>query len=161
MTKRLLFLVAFVAFAALICTNPAVAQTDKTNVLNVTASVAANCRISSVADIGFGAYDPTDSNNLDAAGNMIFRCVKNTPYKTFIAGARVMNSSPATDPLNFQLYNDPGRAAGAVYPSDNTASGATAPSNAAITANIYGRIPALQDVGVNTYAVALTATVEY
>jgi spore coat protein U-like protein len=145
-----LMVVAMVAMAGM-----AMAAT-KTNNLEVTASVAASCSITSVADIAFGAYDPTSGSNLDAAGNMVFRCVKNTTYNTYITGTRTMVAGG--DTLNFDLYTDAGRSS--AFPS-TAGSGTSAPSLAPITTNIYGRIPASQDVGVNSYARTLVATVEY
>ena len=89
---------------------------------------------------------------------MVFRCVKNTSYKTYIAGTRTMTDG-GTENLNFQLYNEAGRTT--TYASDNSVGGTSAPSLSPITTNIYGRIPASQDVGVASYSAALTATVEY
>ncbi len=146
----------FAMLLTLAFANVALAAT-KTNDLNVTASVAPSCRIMSVADIGFGAYDPTDPADLDAAGDMKFRCVKNTTYWTYIVGTRQMTDG--TDLLNFQLYTDSGRLT--AYPSTKEGGGTSAPSNAEITTDIYGRIPNQQDVEVGSYTVTLTATVEY
>jgi spore coat protein U-like protein len=146
-----LMVVAMVAMAGM-----AMAAT-KTNNLSVTASVAASCSIQSVADISFGAYDPTSASNTDAAGNMIFKCVKSTSYKTYITGTRSM--SGGGDNLAFTLWTDAGRTA--TFPSDNSAGGTTAPNGNAITKDIYGRIAALQDVGAASYTATLVATVEY
>lgn len=128
-----------------------------TNNLAVSASVSSSCRITSVGDISFGAYDPTTGTATDAAGNMVFQCVKNTSYKTYITGTRSM--SGGGDTLNFQLYSDAGRTT--AYPGDNSGGGTTAANGSAITKDIYGRIAALQDVGAASYTATLVATVEY
>jgi spore coat protein U-like protein len=157
MTRKSMLGIAFVILAAMVCTNMAQAQTTKTNSLNIQATVAAACRIDSVATINFGAYDPTSPDPADGTGNMVFRCVKNTTYKTYLVGTRSMTAGG--DTLNFELYTDSGRAN--PYPSTNSASGTSAAHNTAITQDIYGRIAASQDVGVNSYSTALVATVEY
>jgi spore coat protein U-like protein len=149
--------IAIFMFVALVCTNMVYAQTTDTEDLSVQASVAASCRISSTTAIDFGAYDPTSASNTDAAGDMVLRCVKNTSYKTYITGTRSMTTGG--DTLTFQLYSDSGRSS--AYPSTAPGSGETATSNAPVTKDIYGRIAALQDVGVASYSTNLVATVEY
>jgi spore coat protein U-like protein len=128
-----------------------------TNNLGVSANVASACHISSVTDISFGAYDPTSGTPLDAAGNMVFRCIKNTSYKAYITGTRTL--SGGTDSLSFDLYSDSGHSA--AFPADNSGGGTTAPSLSPITKDIYGRIPISQDVGAASYSATLVATVEY
>ncbi|MBN1382719.1 MAG: spore coat protein U domain-containing protein [Deltaproteobacteria bacterium] len=152
--KKLFIL--FVILGAVAFVGMAMAATDTEN-LNVTASVAASCQITAVTDIAFGAYDPTSSTPTDAAGNMTLRCVKATSYKTYVSGTRSMTGG--SDTLNFALYSDSDRTT--TFPSDNSGSSVEASSNAAVTQDIYGRIPAEQDVGVESYSATLTATVEY
>ena len=130
----------------------------KTNTLNVTATVVANCNITAVTDITFGTYDTTSATPLDANGDMTFRCTKNTSYKTYITGTRSMTGSGA-DTMTFTLFSDAGHTT--AFPIDNTGGSATAPSNAAIVKTIYGRVPATQDVQIDNYAKVLVATVEY
>jgi len=156
MKKSVLFLFVFLVVIMFGFTKGALAAT-KTNNLVVTASVEAACTITSVGDINFGAYDPTSSSPLDADGNMKFRCVKGTTYKTYIVGTRSMTNG--TDTLSFALYTDSNRTT--VFPSDNSGSGAQASSNQEITVPIYGRVAAQQDVSVGNYSRTLTATVEY
>jgi spore coat protein U-like protein len=158
MKKRIIILVALIVFAILDLSGVSMAAT-KTNNLQVTASVAANCNIVSVTDIAFGAYDPLSATPLDVNGDMTFRCTKNTSYKTYLVGTRQMVGAVYSDNLNFQLYSDSGRTT--VYPNDNSGASSNAPNFNPITATIYGRIPALQDVSVDSYSRTLTATVEY
>ncbi len=89
----------------------------KTNNLNVTASVAANCTITAVTDVSFGAYDPTSATDLDVNGDITFRCTKNTSYKTYMVDTRQMVGAVNADNLDFELYSDAGRTT--VFPSDN------------------------------------------
>ncbi len=155
--KKCLFSLALALLLVVVFAGGAMAQTD-TNDMIVTASVTASCRITSVTDIAFGAYDPTDPTDNDAGnGDISFRCVKGTAYSTYITGTRSMAGSGA-DVLNFEIYTDVGRTT--AFPSV-TGTGGTAASNAEITTDVYGRIAALQDVGVDNYSRTLTATVEY
>jgi spore coat protein U-like protein len=158
MKKRIILLAVFAVFALVAMSGVSMAAT-RTNNLNVTASVAANCNIISVTDVGFGAYDPTSATDLDVNGDLTFRCTKNTAYKTYLVGTRQMVGAVNADNLNFELYSDAGRTT--IYPSDNSGGSSNAPNNSPITSTIYGRVPALQDVSVDTYSRVLTATVEY
>ncbi len=146
-------IVAMMVFAA---ASIARAQTA-TSSLSVSASVVAGCRISSVGNISYGSYDPLDSSPKDAEGNMVFRCVKGTSYKTYITGTRAMTGG--TDVLSFQLYTDSARTA--IFPSSNSGSSTTSTSLSPITQSIYGRISPGQDVAPASYNTTLVATVEY
>ncbi len=158
MRKKILTLSVFTVLALLVLSGAGLAAT-RTNNLNVTASVQANCNITGVTDVSFGVYDPTVSTPLDADGAMTFRCTKNTSYKTYITGTRQMVGGTFSDNLNFELYTDSGRTT--VFPSDNSGSSQQAPNNSPINVTIYGRVPAEQDVSVDTYSRVLVATVEY
>jgi spore coat protein U-like protein len=157
MKKRIIILMALTAIVVLAMSSVSMAAT-KTNPLNVTATVVANCNITSVTDITFGTYDTTSLTPLDANGDMTFRCTKNTSYKAYITGVRAMTGGGA-DTLTFTLFSDAGHTT--AFPIDNSGAPTNAPSNAPISKTVYGRIPATQDVGVDTYAQVLVATVEY
>jgi spore coat protein U-like protein len=159
MRNRLL-LIGFVMLFALIAANIGMAQTTVDDTFDVTATVAESCRITSVPDINFGAYDPTDPAPNDEAGSINLRCVRGTDYGTYITGTREMDSVTSGDTLTFELYSDAGHTT--AYLDATPGITGTALSNAEITSDIYGRIAALQDVGVGAdYTVTLTATVEY
>jgi spore coat protein U-like protein len=128
-----------------------------TNNLTVSANVSAGCQISSIGNISFGNYDPLSVSPNDAAGNIVFRCVKGTSYKTYISGTRAMTGS--ANILNFQLYND--QAHTSTFPSNNSGNSTTASSNSPISKDIYGRIDPQQDVAPASYSATLIATVEY
>ncbi len=153
--KRLILITIVASIFAVASLAQAATQTNN---LGVSAQVAASCRISSVADIAFGAYDPTEANNNDAGtGNMVIRCVKNTNYQTYVTGARTM--AGGGDNLTFEIYQEVGRSN--VYPSANPGVAGVAADNSPITVNYYGRIPALQDVSVANYTATVVSTVEY
>jgi spore coat protein U-like protein len=153
MKKKIITLTIIAAFV--IC-GTAMAATD-TSDLHVSASVAAACSITGVTDINFGTYDTTSATDTDAAGGITLQCTKDTPYHTYISLTPDMTDG--TDSLSYDLYSDAGRTS--TFPTDNSGAATNAPDNAAHTTNVYGRIPAGQDVGVGSYTQTLTATVEY
>jgi spore coat protein U-like protein len=128
-----------------------------TNNLQVSASVAGACQIQSVSNIAFGVYNPLNESPTDASGNLVFKCVKNTSYKTYLAGVRKMTGGQNT--LDFEVYSDPARTS--LFPSAISGGSTTAPDLKPITTNLYGRIPVQQNVGPGSYSAGLVATVEY
>ncbi len=129
-----------------------------TNSLTAAASVVTMCRITSVTNLDFGTYDPTDSaNDDDGVGNMAFRCTRGTNYDVYITGARTMTDG--TDTLNFQLYQEAGRTT--AWPSGAPGVSGVSANNAPVSSGIYGRIPALQDVQAGSYAGTVTVTINY
>lgn len=131
--------------------------------LDVTASVVASCNVTSTANVAFGAYDPINTaDNIVGAGTFTFRCVKNTGFQLHIA--RTGNMTDGTDNLAYTLWSDalrtasPWASAAAAPPAPIVT---PSPSNAPVTANVYGRIAALQDVGVGAYIETVTATITY
>ncbi len=129
---------------------------------NVTATVAASCRIVTANNLSFGPYDPTDTNPLDGATTATYRCVKNTLatfYITPASGSRTMTAG--AESLNYELYSDAGRST--AFPSTFAAGVTNTPgTNAIQTLNIYGRIPALQDAGVSAaYTQTATLNIEF
>jgi spore coat protein U domain-containing protein, fimbrial subunit CupE1/2/3/6 len=115
----------------------------------------------SPSTMDFGGYDPTSNvNNNNGAGSFGFKCAKGTAYKVYITGTRTMTSG--TETLSFELYSDTGRTL--VFPSTDASgiSGAATSNGIEIMTNIYGSIPAGQDVTAGkTFAQTLTVTVDY
>jgi spore coat protein U-like protein len=129
-----------------------------TSSLNVSATVTKSCRVTGTTAISFGNYDPTDTSNVDAAGDFTFQCTKNTNYSLYITGTRQMTDG--SNNLGFEIYSDAGRST--VYPA--ALAGAitgTSANNSPDTKNLYGRISAGQDVPTGSYSRSLTVTVEY
>ncbi|OGP51650.1 MAG: hypothetical protein A2Y79_07970 [Deltaproteobacteria bacterium RBG_13_43_22] len=156
--KRFIIFAALIAFGTLAMSGVSMGATAGINI-NFSAPVIPTCEITSITDVAFGDYDPLSGTNLDAVGKMTFKCVKNTSYKTYLVGTRHMVGAVEADNLNFELYSDDVRTT--VYPSDNSGGSTLSFNNGLITSMIYGRVPALQDVSVDTYSRVLTATVEY
>lgn len=154
MKKVLLILLA----VAVVLTSANAMAATATNALTSTVAVAGTCSISSVTNLDFVTYDTTSAiNDDDGAGDVTFICTKGTAYDVYITGSRTMTNG--TDNLNFEMYQDAGRAT--LWPASAPGVTGTAASNSAITRNIYGRIPALQDVGAGTYNGTVTVTVVY
>ena len=145
-------------FGTLAISGVSMGATSSINI-NASAPVPAKCEITAMTDVAFGTYDPLSGTNPDAVGEMDFKCVKGTSYKTYIVGTREMIGAVEADILDFELYSDDLRTT--VYPSDNSGDSTLSNSNGLIKSMIYGRIPANQDVWVDTYSRVLTATVEY
>jgi len=159
-----LALVAGSAFAATVNDN-----------LNVTASVASSCKITSVNAISFGAYDPAVANATtpaDAAGAINVVCTKGGAVaiqldqgvqakaaSTCLAPARQMKSG--TDLLGYDVYSDTGRTTlwgcDATNQVSFTSTGALAPTTFAT----YGRVPAGQDVPSGSYADTIVVSVTF
>lgn len=136
----------------------AVAATDTAN-LNVSATVIGNARITSVGNVAFGNYDPTESTTaLDANGSVTVRATKSLPYTVYIGAARTM--SDGTNTLNYQLYSDAARTS-AWGSTLATGQAYTSASNAESAKTIYGRIAVLQDVPAGNYSGTVTITLEF
>jgi spore coat protein U-like protein len=155
MKKTMIFLI----MVALLLTASTAFAATATQSLTVSVTVPNLCRITSVTNVTFTTpYDTTDSNQNDSGqGDFTFRCTRGTNYDLYITGTRQMTNG--TDNLNYLLYQEAGRTT--LWPAAAPGVTGTAPSNAAITTGIYGRISALQDVSVGNYSGTVTITVEY
>jgi len=165
--------------AALVAPAPAHAGSTPTN-LAVSASIAANCTISTTA-VAFGAYDPVVVNattQLNATGSVTVGCTKGSaPTVTLGLGAnasgsqRNMLNSSNTDVLGYTLYQPPNTTPGTacVFTSGTvwgtTGSAIFTPtvptSKATRTYNICGVVSAGQDVSVGSYSDTVVATVNF
>ncbi|KPK25068.1 MAG: hypothetical protein AMJ61_12995 [Desulfobacterales bacterium SG8_35_2] len=157
--KKLIVLA--LVFAVSLTAAAAMAQQSDFGTLNVTASVIGTCRvITPPADVAFGAYDPTDPvDNTNGQGSFTFRCTRGTDYGTFIVRNNQM-TGPGGEILNYELYTEAGRTSGTEFPVDDTVG---TPDNAAdntpITIQVYGTIPAQQNVSVGDFSENVTFTV--
>lgn len=144
-----------------------------TSNITVSASVSANCTISTTA-VSFGAYDPIVANAstpLDANGSVTITCTKGAATTIGLdAGSNSAQASGTTRAmsdgdsgyLSYEVYKDaPGstvwtNSGGGLY------SPPAAPSKAPRTYTVYGRIPAGQDVPVAAaYSDTVVATVNF
>lgn len=156
------------SLAGISLTSYAVTQTAN---LDVTATIAANCTISTTA-VAFGAYDPIVANAgataKDATGTVVTTCTTGSaPTITLAEGANAATGSTAAIPirqmasgvnrLGYALYSDAARTVvwsntGVATP---TASG-TAQSN-----TVYGRVSGGQNKPTGSYADVVVATVTF
>jgi len=146
---------------------PAFAQTA-TGTLGVSATVAKNCSITTTA-VAFGAYDPVVTNAtapLDGTGSVVVTCTKGAGTRIDLGlGANVSGATRrmagGTDFLTYELYQNTGRTT--VW-GTGAAAGLTiavAPSRAARTFTVFGRVAAGQDVAAASYNDTVVATINF
>lgn len=152
---------------ALGLTAPAFAQTATAN-LGVSATVAKNCSITTSA-VAFGSYDPVvthATSPLDGTGSVVVTCTKGAGTRIDLGlggNAQGQNRRMAGggDFLTYELYQETGRTT--VWGSGASA-GMTipvAPSRAARTFTVFGRIAAGQDVSAASYNDTVVATINF
>ena len=134
----------------------------------VSATVSDNCTITT-NQVAFGSYDPIVANasaNLDAAGAVIIACTKGAVTTLGLdtgtnpsGGTRQLVSSGSF--LTYELYQDSSRST--VWGDSGAAlfNSGTAPSKAARTFPVYGRIVGNQDVPAGSYTDSIVATVNF
>ncbi len=146
---------------------PALAQTAATN-LAVSATVAKNCSITTTA-VAFGSYDPIVANAstaLDGTGTVVVTCTKGAGTRIDLglggnASGSTRRMSGGIDFLTYELYQNTGRTT--VWGSGAAAGQtiAAAPSKAARTFTVYGRVTAGQDVAAGSYNDTVVATINF
>jgi spore coat protein U-like protein len=146
---------------------PAFAQTATAN-LGVSATVAKNCSITTSA-VAFGSYDPVvthATSPLDGTGSVVVTCTKGAGTRIDLGvGANASGSTRRMagggDFLTYELYQNTGRTT--VWGSGASAGQtiAAAPSRAARTFTVFGRIPAGQDVSAASYNDTVVATINF
>jgi spore coat protein U-like protein len=147
---------------------PAQAATATAN-LAVSATIANNCTITT-SPVGFPAYDPivTHASTPDdsTTGSVTVTCTKGAAATIGLGlGANVsgsqMRMANGTNYLNYALYQDSGHATVWGTSGAGLLSPGAAPSKAARTFTVYGRIPAAQDLPAGTYTDTVVATVNF
>jgi len=154
--------VAFAGFGS--TTNAATATAN----LAVSATVTNNCTISTVA-LAFGSYDPVVANastNLDGTGSVVVSCTKGSTATiglgngaNYSSGRRMGDG--ATNFLTYELYQDASRATVWGNSGAGLLSPVAAPSKAARTFTVYGRVTSNQDVPAGSYNDTVVATVNF
>ncbi|HKW91437.1 MAG TPA: spore coat U domain-containing protein [Methylomirabilota bacterium] len=146
---------------------PAIAQTASTNLAS-SATVAKNCSITTTA-VAFGGYDPVVTNAttpLDGTGTVVVTCTKGAGTRIDLglgsnASGSTRRMSGGTDFLTYELYQNTGRT---TIWGTGAAAGQTiaaAPSKAARTFTVYGRVAAGQDVAAGSYNDTVVATINF
>jgi spore coat protein U-like protein len=159
--------VALAAVMVLASSPDAHAQTASAN-LNVSASVAEKCTIATTP-LNFGEYDPVQNHlasPLDGTGTVIVRCTQGATANIGLdqgdnvsGGSRRMTDG--TNYLTYELYSNDIRTQvwGNSAPAWFTPP--AAPSAAARTFTVYGRVFGAQDVPSGNYADVVEATVNF
>lgn len=148
--------------------------------LNVSATVTANCTISTTP-VAFGSYDPVAGPNIAAAGTVVVACTKGASSLwvglgngSYVVGSqRNMNGGTSTDKLAYNLMQPTSNVPAAACPVYGAGSawtnvtGATSlaltasPGKAARTYNVCGQLASGQDVSVDSYTDVVVATINF
>lgn len=165
-----------VAAALFGCAGFASAAQNTANLL-VTANVNKNCTISTTP-VAFGTYDPLGTHasaDLDATGTVTIICTKGTTARIGLglganALAAVRRMADSGNFLDYQLFrpvSDVPNAAcaftaawGNTFGTD-TVNPVAAPSKAARTFNVCGRVAQNQDAAPGNYTDTVVATVDF
>ncbi len=132
----------------------------------------AACSVSTTA-MNFPSYDVLSMIPADSTGSIILSCDETPPAKTVVSmgqsfnsggfNPRQLNHSFAADILTYNLYTD---ATYTIIWGDGVGGGLTVKktvtkNQSPVTLTVYGRIPALQNVGSGLYSDSLTVTVDW
>jgi spore coat protein U-like protein len=137
--------------------------------LAVSATVTNNCTISTLPLV-FTPYDPVVANastNLDGTGTVVVACTKGTaPTVGLGLGANAASTvrrmhDGSSNYLTYELYNDSGRSTVWTNAGLGLLSPVAAPSKAARSFTVYGRVPSNQDVPAGSYTDTVVATVNF
>jgi spore coat protein U-like protein len=137
--------------------------------LAISATVTINCTITT-APVAFGSYDPVvahASASLDATGTVTVECTKGATSTIGLglgsnaSGSTRRMSAGAGDFLTYELYQNAPRTT--VWGNSGAGLLATgaAPSKAARSFTVYGRVAGNQDVSAGSYADTVVATVNF
>lgn len=163
-----LFVALSIASIAVIGSGSRTHATTKTSDFNVTASVAANCSITSTS-VSFGAYDPLATTDLTANGSVTVRCTKGAAVTVDLngggqaTGAFNQMASATGGMLRYQLFRDESHS----QRWNNSTNGGsslsfTSTSMAPVVSTMYGVVEQGQDAPVATdYTDTVTATVNF
>jgi len=120
----------------------------------------AACTISAGAAVSFGTYDWTVAAPTDTVGSMTYTCTTTAlvflstgssgtyTTRTMLSGVDVLNYNLYTDAARTQVWGD--------FFTGGTIS--VAPAGTPATLNVYGRIPAGQNVPPRSYTDSITVT---
>lgn len=159
---------SFLLAAAAVAATPATAATD-TSTLGVSATVTANCQVSTTA-LAFGDVDVTSGSNVDGTGSFSVTCTNGAGWTaTADAGLgtgatlATRKMSDGTNFLNYVLYTDTDRTT--VWGDGvggTTSTIASTGTGSAQDNTIYGRVPAGQtSLPAGAYSDTVTVTVTY
>ena len=135
--------------------------------LSAAATAEAACTISTTA-VSFGTYNVFSASPDNATGQVTYRCTAPRPPLVTIqldkGGAPTFNPRQmrmGSEILNYNLYRDSTRTTiwGDGTGGSQTYTRANPPLNQNINVNVFGQIPAAQDVSAGSYSATVTATI--
>lgn len=139
--------------------------------VGISATVANGCKIEKLSDLAFGTYHPTDTDPVQVNNGQIkVRCTKRaTPYAIYMGqgggpgaactGTPVRKMTAGSETLSYNLYQ--GGYATAWGCDSSNQYNYTATNNQWTNIDIYGEIPAEQDVSPGSYSDTVTVTVNF
>ena len=148
-----------------------VAQSNSGSTVNVNSStsVVKKCTTLTGGSISFTAYVPDATAANDAATTVSVKCTKGTPVSISMdkgegngatEGARLLSSDDTTDTLEYSLYQNSARSI--LWGTDSDAASFNGDGLLSTTTlNVYGRIPALQDVAPGAFTDSVLVTLTY
>lgn len=159
---------ATAAAAALICVPAPAFAATVSGPLNTSATVTANCTVSTSA-LAFGSVDSTSASNVDAAGGLSITCTNGSAWTASAdvgggSGASFANRrmTSGANLLNYNIYTS---AARTTVWGDGTGSTATiggTGSGSAQAVTVYGRVAGGQtSVPIGSYADVVAVTITY
>lgn len=135
--------------------------------LGAATTAEAACTISTTA-VNFGTYNVFSASPDNATGQVTYRCTAPRPPLVTIqldkGGAPTFNPREmrmGSEILNYNLYRDAARTTiwGDGTGGSQTYTRSNPPVNQNINVNVFGRIPAGQDVSAGSYSATVTATI--
>lgn len=171
-SNRVVSSFAFLAVSTMLLMAPGLGEAaTATASVGVSATVATSCKIQQQADVAFGTYDPTDTTPVQVNnGRIRVRCTRSaTPYAIYMGagtgsgaactGTPVRKMTLGTDTLNYALYQGGYTTVWGCEASNDYEY--TATNNGWTNIDIYGQVPAEQDVPAGAYADTVTVTVNF
>lgn len=133
--------------------------------LTVTATVLSTCSVAA-GSLAFGNYDPTSASNVDQAGTFQVTCTKGTSASVGLdtgsnASGSTRRMTDGTDFLSYELFKETARTNVWSGSGAGLVSLAAAPSNAAQTLTVYGRVSGSQNVRAGSYSDTVVITVTF
>jgi spore coat protein U-like protein len=164
MTLRAFKVAALATALVTAAPNLASAATASAN-LTVTATVLSTCSVAA-GSLAFGNYDPTSALNVDQAGTFQVTCTKGTSATVGLdsgsnASGATRRMTDGTDFLSYELYKETARTNVWSNSGGGLVNLVAAPSNAAQTLTVYGRISGSQNVQAGSYSDIVVITVTF
>jgi len=171
MSARMLTVAGATALALGVVSGTQAASPQTAN-LSVTATVSANCTISTTA-VAFGEYDPVVANAstpLDVTGKVSVTCTTGAPATITLGqgpdpGASSTDAAPVrrmksgSNYLSYQLYSEATHTT--VWGNDASSDVENTGTGANQDIDVYGRVPSGQNVPTGNYSDTVVATITF